>query len=77
MLTLARTTIAIASLLALMLIGTIIGVRAQTVTVGAPTIACDTPNGVGCNGKTVLPAGLRDQARPQPPRSIFCTAVAV
>jgi hypothetical protein len=36
MLTLARTTIAIASLLALMLIGTIIGVRAQTVTVGAP-----------------------------------------
>jgi hypothetical protein len=30
---------------------------AQTVTVGAPTIACDTPSGVGCNGKTVLQPG--------------------
>jgi hypothetical protein len=37
MLTLARTTIAIALLLALMLIGTIIGARAQQVTQNRPT----------------------------------------
>ena len=32
-------------------------VQAQSVTIGAPIIACDTPNGVGCNGRNVLQPG--------------------
>jgi hypothetical protein len=31
--------------------------NAQTFTVSAPTIVCDNPSGVGCNGKNVLRAG--------------------
>jgi hypothetical protein len=32
-------------------------VQAQSVVLSGPTIACDTPAGVGCNGRTVLPPG--------------------
>ena len=31
--------------------------QAQSVTIGSPVIACDTPNGVGCNGRNVLRPG--------------------
>jgi hypothetical protein len=32
-------------------------VQAQSVVLSAPTIACDTPAGVGCSGRTVLRPG--------------------
>jgi len=31
--------------------------HAQTVTIGSSTIVCDTPSGVGFNGKNILPPG--------------------
>jgi hypothetical protein len=32
-------------------------VQAQSVVLSAPTIACDSPAGVGCSGRTVLRPG--------------------
>src|SRR5215471_14899734 len=31
--------------------------QAQSVTVGAPIVACDSPTGVGCDGRNVLRPG--------------------
>jgi len=42
---------------ALALLASALPASAQSVTIGAPVIACDTPNGVGCNGRNVLRAG--------------------
>jgi hypothetical protein len=31
--------------------------QAQSVAIGAPVVACDSPTGVGCDGKTILRPG--------------------
>jgi hypothetical protein len=31
--------------------------NAQTVTINSPTIVCDSPSGVGCNGSNILKPG--------------------
>jgi len=49
MITLARTTIAIALLLALMLFGTIIGARAQQVTQNRTSTTFREPVEIGCD----------------------------
>jgi len=40
-----------------LLSSTALPASAQSVTIGGSVIACDTPNGVGCNGRNVLRPG--------------------
>src|SRR5262245_30374825 len=51
---LMKTLFAIALTAALL---TPVAAQAQSVVLNAPTIACDTPAGVGCNGRTILRPG--------------------